>query len=162
MIGIKHGPKDWYLTKGNTQNAIDALFSRAKVSRKFDVPDLAGYAENGKDFFIDKDCPEFLEYAGRKIEVDKFLVLHEEVELALIKLLHLVYQDCHQVACLAEKEAVEMVCGMGCWEPYSEFMRKQIDMAWNKKNPQAPPNLFKKPYVDEKEHAKLKQMGYMK
>jgi len=162
MIGIKHGPRDWLLTKFNTTGAVNALYSRAKVSRKYDVPDLAGYAENGQDFYIDKDCPKELDYMGKKIDVDKFLILHEEVELALIKMLHLIYQDCHQIACLAEKEGVEMECGMSAWEPYSEFMRKQIDMAWNKKNPQVPPNLYKKPYVDEREHAKLKQMGYLK
>lgn len=162
MIGIKHGPRDWLLTKGNTENAIKALESRVKISRKYDVPDLAGYDKNGKDFYIDKDCPEFFEWHGRKVETDKFLILHEEVEIALIKLSHLTYQDTHQIACLAEKEAVETAEGMGVWEGYADFMRKQIDLAWNKKNINAPPNLDKKPYVDEKEHSKLKQLGYIK
>jgi hypothetical protein len=162
MIGIAHGPRDWLLTRGNTEGALNALYSRAKISRKYDVPDLAGYAENGKDFFIDADVPEECECNGKKVKVDKYLILHEEVEIALIKLTHLTYQDTHQVACLAEKEAVEMVEGMGAWQPYSDFMRKWIDKCWNKKNPKTPPTLYKKPYVDEDEFKKLRQMGYVK
>jgi hypothetical protein len=162
VIGIAHGPKDWFLTKTNTENAIEALEDRVKICRDYDVPDLAGYDKEGNEFYIDKNCPETFSYMGKNIEVDEYLILHEEVELALIKMLHLSYQDCHQIACLAEKEAVEMVYGMGCWETYSAFMRKEIDRAWNKKNPKAPPNLYKKPYIDEKEYGKLRSMGYVK
>jgi hypothetical protein len=162
VIGIQRGPKDWYITKGNTENAIKALLSRAKINRKFDVPDLAGYSENGKDFFIDRGCPEFFDCNGKIISVDGYLILHEEIEIALIKLTHLSYQDTHQCACLGEKEAVETVEGMGCWEPYSAFMRAQINRAWNVKNPKVPPNLYKKPYVDEGEFKKIKEMGYVK
>lgn len=163
MIGIKRGPKDWYLTKHNTQVAVEALEDSVKIVRTYDVPDLAGYSEDGSEFYIDKDCPETFLYNGKQIEVECYLVVHEAVELGLIKLFpKQSYQDCHQIACCAEKEAVEMAEGMGAWEPYSQFMRVQINKAWNKKNPKSPPKLYKKPYVDEREYGKLKQMGYIK
>ncbi len=163
MIGIHHGPRDWILTPDNTHNAIEALEDKVKISRKWDVPDLAGYDRNGKDFYIDKDCPETIEWQGKEVEIDCYLVLHEAIEIALLKMFPwLNYMDAHQVALCGEKEACETVYGMGFWNVYNTFMRKQIDKAWNKKSPKVPPNLYKKPYVDEREYKKLKQMGYIK
>jgi hypothetical protein len=167
-LGIKYGPRDWYLTKENTEKAIKAVESCHTINRKFDVPDLAGYSENGKTLYIDKDCPESFEYAGRQVKSDRYLLLHEEVEEALLEDEEedsgsSNYLDCHQIACLAEKEAVETIEGMGCWEAYSKFCRKQIDLAWNKKGKlNTPPDLNKKPYLQQHEYAKLKQMGYIK
>jgi hypothetical protein len=161
-LGVKYGPRDWYLTKENTERAIKALESKKKINRKYDVPDLAGYSKDEKTLYVDKDCPEEFEYMGKKIKVDSYLLLHEEVESGLMKAEHADYLDCHQIACLAEKEAVETAEGMGAWDAYSKFCRVQINMAWNKPKPKAPPDLNLKPYIQQKEHQKLKEMGYLK
>lgn len=163
MIGIKRGPRDWFLTKHNTEAALEAFEESAKINYSYDVPDLAGYNEEGTEFFIDKDCPKYFTYAGKEIEVCEYLLVHEAVEIGLCKLFtKLIYQDFHQIALCAEKEALEMSEGMGAWEPYCAFMRIWINKCWNKKNPKVPPNLYRKPYVDEHEYRKLKQMGYAK
>lgn len=162
-LGIKYGPRDWYLTKENTDRAIKSLESKKKISRKYDVPDLAGYSEDGSTLYIDKDCPDSFECFGRSIKSDRYLLLHEEVECGLLKSEDCDYLDGHQIACLAEKEAVETVEGMDCWQSYSKFCQEQIDRAWNKKGKlNTPPDLNLKPYIQQKEHAKLKQMGYLK
>lgn len=163
MINIKHGPRDWYLTKYNTEKAVEALEERVKVSRKYDVPDIAGYDKNGHDFYIDKDVPKTCPFPGGEIEVDCGLLVHEGIEIALLKLFpSLTYQDTHQIALLGEKEYIETRYGMGAWDHYCAFMRVQGEKCWKKKNPQAPPGLYKKPYVDEKQFSKLKEMGYVR
>jgi len=161
-LGVKYGPRDWYLTKENTDRAIKALENRKKINRKYDVPDLAGYSEDGDTLYIDKDCPPSFEYAGRQIKSDRYLLLHEEVESGLMEAEGSDYLDSHQISCCAEKEAVETVESMGAWEAYSKFCRQQIATAWNKKGKlNTPPDLNKKPYIQQKEFAKLKQMGYI-
>jgi hypothetical protein len=162
MLGVKYGPRDWLLTKGNTIRAVASVEAAKKINRKYDVPDLAGYSRDGKTLYIDKDCPEEIEYAGREIEVDKYLLLHELIEDALIRANGSDYLDSHQIACLGEKEAVETAEGMGAWEVYAKFMQEQINKAWNKKGKlNTPPDLDPKPYIQQKEQAKLKQMGYL-
>jgi hypothetical protein len=162
-LGVKYGPRDWLLTKENTDNAIKALEARKKINRKYDVPDLAGYSKDASTLYIDKDCPDFFEYNGKKVKSDRYLLLHEEVESGLMKAEGSDYLDSHQISCCAEKEAVETVEGFGGWDAYSKFCRVQINAAWNKKGKlNVPPDLNLKPYIQQKEMAKLKQMGYLK
>jgi hypothetical protein len=164
FAGIKHSKTDWLLSRKNSEEAIKAIEDRGKVSRKFDVPDLAGYARNGVTFYIDKDCPNGFDFKGSYLLTDRFLLLHELVEDAILKLFRSIeYQDAHQVADLAEKEAVETVLGVEVFPAYAKFMMEQVDKAWSKKGQlRVPPDLDVKPYADEKEKRKLADMGYYK
>src|SRR6516164_2509876 len=76
------------------------------MDRGHDIPYLAGYSINGKTIYIDRHMPKTMKYAGREIDTDRYLILHEEVEKTLIDQLGLHYLHAHQIASRAEQAAV--------------------------------------------------------
>src|SRR5205823_9468244 len=98
---------EWYISDLMMDRALDAIVRRAKtIDRKHDIPYLAGYSRNGKIIYIDRHMPQTMRYAGRDIETDRYLILHEEVEKTLIDQLGLHYLHAHQIASRAEQAAV--------------------------------------------------------
>ena len=90
---------EWYISGLMMDRALDAIVRRAKtIDRKHDIPYLAGYSRNGKIIYIDRHMPQTMRYAGRDIETDRYLILHEEVEKTLIDQLGLHYLHAHQIA----------------------------------------------------------------
>src|SRR5437762_7270362 len=88
--------------------AVDAILKWAKLDRKHDVPYLAGYSRDGRTIYIDKDLPKsFVTRGGKRVVVDRFLILHEAVEKSLLDDLGLIYQHAHQIALRAEQAAVK-------------------------------------------------------
>jgi len=71
---------EWYVSALMMDRALDAVVRRAKViDRKHDIPYLAGYSLDGKTIYIDRHMPKTMTYAGREIDTDRYLILHEEV-----------------------------------------------------------------------------------
>jgi hypothetical protein len=85
-----------------------------RVDRTWDIPYLGGYSEDGRTIFLDRHLPYEFVYRGRpppypsalKAGLDRFLILHEEVEKALIDELGAKYAHAHEVATRAEENAV--------------------------------------------------------
>ena len=76
---------DWYVSSLMLDRALDAILRRVgKLDRTHDIPYLAGYSQDGKTIYIDRHLPRKMAYKGRKIEVDRYLIMHEEVEKTLI------------------------------------------------------------------------------
>ncbi len=74
-----HAP-DWFVSSLMMDRALDAVLRRVrKLDRSHDVPYLAGYSRDGKTIYIDRHLPRSFRYRGRDIEVDRYLILHEEV-----------------------------------------------------------------------------------
>src|SRR5262249_21839463 len=83
---------EWYVSSLMMDRALDAVVRRAKkLDRKHDIPYLAGYSIDGKTIYIDRHMPKSMHYAGREIDTDRYLILHEEVEKTLIDQLGLHY-----------------------------------------------------------------------
>jgi hypothetical protein len=149
---------DWHQSNKILDESIDFIESKFKIDRSHDVPYVAGYSKDGKIIFIDKDMPEsFKSKAGKVIKTDKYLILHEAIEITLIERFGEIYQLAHQIALRVERDAVESA-GIS-WKEYNDFMMKYVkEIGDMKKYPNVPKNLDLKPYEDEKDYKTLKDM----
>ena len=137
-------------------HAVDAILKRVKIHYDHDIPYLAGYSRDGKTIYIDRHVPRTMVHDGRRVRIDRFLILHEAVEKSLLDHLGLRYQHAHQIALRAEEAAVR-AAGVS-WRVYDHFMQKYIKEAGDENLTRLPHDLDIKPYRDEHDHALLLRM----
>ena len=77
-----------------------------------------------------------LSVSGREVAVDRYLLLHEEVEKTLIDQLKLHYQHAHQIATRAEEAAVR-ADGVS-WRAYDRFMQQYVKTAGDERLTRCP------------------------
>ena len=148
---------EWYVSNLMLDRALDAILRRVKkFDRKHDIPYLAGYSEDGKTIYIDRHMPRFFRFRGRKIDTDRFLILHEEVEKTLIDQLGLHYLHAHQIATRSEQAAVR-AAGV-TWRDYDRFMQKYVKRIGDERLTKVPDDLDTKPYRDEHDDDLLRRM----
>ena len=136
---------DWYVSSLMLDRALDAILRRLKkLDRSHDIPYLAGYSQDGQTIYIDRHLPRSFNYRGREIEVDRYLILHEEVEKALIDEVGLHYLHAHQIATRAEEAAVR-AAGVS-WRAYDRFMQKYVKRLGDERLTRVPADLDTKPY----------------
>ncbi|HJP99024.1 MAG TPA: hypothetical protein VJ862_10715 [Rhodanobacteraceae bacterium] len=141
-----HTP-NWFVSSLMLDRALDAILRRVKkLDRSHDIPYLAGYSIDGKTIYIDRHLPTSFKYRGRTIEVDRFLIMHEEVEKTLIDQLDLHYLHAHQIATRAEEAAVR--AERVSWRAYDRFMQKYVKSAGDEGLKKVPKDLDLKPYRD--------------
>jgi hypothetical protein len=138
---------DWFVSGLMLDRAIDAILRRVTLDRTHDVPYLAGYSRDGKTIYIDRHVPRTFSNGGRTVEVDRYLILHESVEKALIDQLDLHYQHAHQIATRAEEAAVR--ADRISWRAYDRFMQRYVKELGSERLTRVPRNLDLKPYRDE-------------
>src|SRR6516162_5088302 len=139
---------EWYVSSLMMDRALDAVVRRAKViDRGHDIPYLAGDSINGKTIYIDRHMPKTMKYAGREVDTDRYLILHEEVEKTLIDQLGLHYLHAHQIASRAEQAAVR-AAGIR-WRDYDRFMQHYVKRIGDERLQKVPADLDLKPYRDE-------------
>jgi len=149
---------EWYVSSLMMDRALDAIVRRVKkLDRAHDIPYLAGYSQDGKTIYIDRHMPQSFTHRGRKINTDRFLILHEEVEKTLIDQLGLHYLHAHQVATRAEQAAVR-AAGMS-WRSYDRFMQKYVKRIGDERLTKVPADLDLKPYRDEHDLDLLRRMS---
>jgi hypothetical protein len=150
-------PLEWYVSSLMMDRALDAICRRVKkFDRKHDIPYLAGYSLDGKTIYIDRHMPQFFKFHDRKIDTDRFLILHEEVEKTLIDQLGLHYLHAHQIATRAEEAAVR-AAGI-TWRDYDRFMQKYVKQIGDERLTKVPKDLDLKPYRDEQDDDLLRRM----
>ncbi|HXQ66804.1 MAG TPA: hypothetical protein VN980_09545 [Alphaproteobacteria bacterium] len=148
---------DWYISGLMLDRALDAILRRVKkLDRSHDVPYLAGYSIDGKTIFIDRHLPRTFKFRGREIAVDRYLILHEEVEKTLIDQLGLHYLHAHQIATRAEQAAVR--ADRIEWRDYDRFMQKYVKRIGDERLTKVPDDLDLKPYRDEHDFDLIKRM----
>jgi hypothetical protein len=135
----------------------DAILRRANLDRRHDVPYLAGYSTSGKTIYIDRHLPRSFLFRGRRIEVDRYLILHEEIEKTLIDQLGLHYLHAHQIATRAEQAAVR--ADKIQWRAYDAFMQQYVKQIGDEKLERLPADLDLKPYRDEHDYDLLARMS---
>ncbi|WP_158817651.1 hypothetical protein [Methylocapsa sp. S129] len=148
---------DTYVSSLMLDRALNAIARRAgAIDRNHDIPYLAGYSTDGKRIYIDRHLPPSFLYKGRKIEVDRYLLLHEEVEKTLIDQLDLHYQHAHQIATRAEEAAVR-ADGVS-WRAYDRFMQQYVKEMGDERLTKLPGDLDLKPYRDEHDYDLMRRM----
>jgi hypothetical protein len=148
---------EWYVSSLMMDRALDAVVRRAKkLDRKHDIPYLAGYSRDGKTIYIDRHMPKMMKYAGRDIDTDRYLILHEEVEKTLIDQLNLHYLHAHQIASRAEQAAVR-AAGIR-WHDYDRFMQANVKHIGDERLEKVPADLDLKPYRDEHDYDLVQRM----
>jgi len=148
---------DWYVSSLMLDRALDAILRRVKkFDRSHDIPYLAGYSVDGKTIFIDRHLPRTFKFRGREIAVDRYLILHEEVEKTLIDQLGLHYLHAHQIATRAEQAAVR--ADRIEWRDYDRFMQKYVKRIGDERLTKVPDDLDLKPYRDEHDFDLIKRM----
>jgi hypothetical protein len=148
---------EWYVSSLMMDRALDAVLRRVgKLDRNHDVPYLAGYSNDGKTIYIDRHMPRAMTVAGNKIDTDRFLILHEEVEKTLIDQLGLHYLHAHQIATHAEQAAVR-AAGIR-WRDYDRFMQRYVKRIGDERLRKIPADLDLKPYRDEHDFDLLARM----
>jgi hypothetical protein len=149
---------DWYISALMMDRALDAILRRVKkLDREHDIPYLAGYSRDGKTIYIDRHLPKSFTFRGRTIEVDRFLILHEEVEKTLIDQLDLHYLHAHQIATRAEEAAVN--AQRVTWKAYDRFMQKYVKSIGDERLQKVPADLDLKPYRDYHDYDLLQRMA---
>jgi hypothetical protein len=101
--------------------------------------------------------PRSFTFRARRINTDRFLILHEAVEKALIDQLGLRYLHAHQIATRAEQAAVR-ASGV-TWQAYDRFMRKFVKRIGDESLTRVPRDLDLKPYQDEHDDALLRRIA---
>jgi hypothetical protein len=148
---------EWYVSSLMMDRALDAVVRRVKnLDRKHDIPYLAGYSRDGKTIYIDRHMPPTMQYDGRTIDTDRYLILHEEVEKTLIDQLNLHYLHAHQIASRAEQAAVR-AAGIP-WKLYDDFMQKNVKHIGDERLQKVPGDLDLKPYRDEHDYDLVQRM----
>jgi hypothetical protein len=154
---VKLKAPDWYISSLMLDRALDAILRRVKnLDRNHDIPYLAGYSQDGKTIYIDRHLPKTFTFRGRTIDVDRFLILHEEVEKTLIDQLGLHYLHAHQIATRAEEAAVH--AHRVTWKAYDRFMQKYVKAIGDERLTKIPDDLDLKPYRDYHDYDLLRQM----
>jgi hypothetical protein len=149
---------NWYVSGLMMDRALDAVARRVKkLDRKHDIPYVAGYSKDGKTIYIDRHLPSEMQYKGRTINTDRFLLLHEEVEKTLIDQLNLHYLHAHQIATRAEEAAVR-AAGIS-WRDYDRFMQTYVKKMGDERLTKIPADLDLKPYRDEHDKELLERMA---
>lgn len=148
---------NWYVSSLMLDRALDAILRRVKkLDREHDIPYLAGYSKDGKTIYIDRHMPRTFRFRGRDIAVDRYLILHEEVEKTLIDQLDLHYLHAHQIATRAEEAAVR-ADRIG-WREYDRFMQKYVKRIGDERLTKVPADLDFKMYRDEHDCELMKRM----
>jgi hypothetical protein len=154
---VKLKAHDWYVSSLMLDRALDAILRRVKnLDREHDIPYLAGYSQDGKTIYIDRHLPKSFTFRGRTVDVDRFLILHEEVEKTLIDQLGLHYMHAHQIATRAEEAAVH--AQKITWAAYDRFMQKYVKAIGDERLSKVPADLDLKPYRDYHDYDLLRQM----
>ncbi|MHB1951371.1 MAG: hypothetical protein ACYCQK_07840 [Acidiferrobacteraceae bacterium] len=148
---------DWYVSSLMLERSLDAILRRVALDRRHDIPYLAGYSMDGKTIYIDRHLPATFRYRDKQVAVDRYLILHEIVEKALIDEAGLHYLHAHQIATRAEEAAVRADGVL--WSAYDRFMQRYVKTIGSERLKQVPADLDLKPYRDEHDRQLLADMA---
>jgi hypothetical protein len=155
--GSRPKPKSTTLNHGVLDDAVMATLKAIRVVRTYDVPYVGSCNDRGDTIYIDHELPPVIEAGGKRYDVDRYIVIHEVVEMLFEQHLNFRYEDAHQIALHLERSVVESD-GLS-WSVYNRFCSK-----WAKKigsrgeYPNTPPDLYLRPERDESDRSTLKRM----
>jgi len=137
--------------------AARAVLKTVRVDRTHDVPYVGSCNRRGDTIYIDYELPMHLTYRGKRYDVDRYIVMHEVVEMLFEHSLRFSYRDAHQIATQMERALVQSDCLS--WAVYSRFCSK-----WTKKigarraYSDPPPDIDLQPERDSEDAAILRRL----
>jgi hypothetical protein len=91
-----------------TAKKISTPYGHKTLDLSYEIPYLAGYSKDGKTIYIDKRLkPVFELKSGKKINIVKYLIVHESSEKHFIDVKNYKYPYAHEKATKLERKAVE-------------------------------------------------------
>ena len=156
--GHRPQPGEWLVNSHILDEAAAAMMKSVKVVRDYDVPYVGSCNKRGDTIYIDHQLPPQLEHRGKLFDIDRFIVMHEVVEMLFEHVLHFQYRDAHQFALRAERALVESD-GLP-WAVYNRFCSKWIKRIGERRvYPNPPPGIDLQPEIDENDKTTLRRMG---
>lgn len=161
--GINSQVLDRYLKNADISRE---LHSHREINRKFSIPYLGGYSNDGKTIYFDSSLPQEIELVRdgtrRRIDPTPFLLRHEALEKTLIDQLGLSYSRAHMIALAYERRGVLEQIGPGWWDAYQQALKPYIKADEQEKIKKVPKDLDLTPYkqqpVDEKLLKKMESL----
>jgi hypothetical protein len=138
-----------------------ALAAYIKTDETHDVPYLGGSNTGGDTVFFDHRLSPLvtagkLTIHGKPYDPRPFIWLHEAVEGALIRLYGLDYSQSHDIATVAERQAITQAFGPKGWEEHQDALHSVIGEDEREKVINPPRDLLLTPYLGTALYAKLK------
>ena len=153
-FGKRHDHGSGYTSTATIDAVEKAIRSKVKVVRGVDIPYAAGYSRDGKTVYVDRDVPKKF----GDIDVDRYLIIHECIEKALMDALGLPYEYAHALATICEERAVQadghdLAAYNAAWD---KVIRK---VGSRGKYPDVPKDLDTDPYTQEHDVKDERAMG---
>lgn len=124
--GHRPSAAEFVLNSRVLDEAARAVLKVVRVDRTHDVPYVGSCNRRGNVIYIDYELPTHLTSLGRRYDVDRYIVMHEVIEMLLEHHLKFSYRDAHQIATAMER-ALVLSDGLS-WSVYSRFCSR-----WAKK-----------------------------
>ena len=137
---------------------INTPYGKKTLIRSYEIPYLAGYSKDGKIIYIDKRLhPVFTLKNGKKMDIVKYLVVHESTEKHFMDVKDYKYPYAHEMATKAERKAVE--ADGYPWDEYEKYALSEVQRT-KKLEPKEPlpKNLDVRPEIDTRDYRLLKQI----
>lgn len=130
------------------------------INNSYEVVCLAGYSVEGKTIYIDCRLPRWLILKdGRKIDLYKYLIIHEIGEKIIEDSMGYKYPYAHEFSTGSlERKAVEN--DKIKWDEYQDFMLKEVQKL--KKFSEAPPDIDTRPEKDTHDYYLLHKVEKLK
>lgn len=139
--------------------AADDLLRAVHVDRDHSIGYAGGYSKDGKTIYVDSEIDTNFKLGGKKVDVIKFLVVHECVEKALMETYDLDYVPAHALATAAEDAVVAAIFGPAAVASYGKQWEAQIAKVTKRgEHPDPPDDLDPRPYEDMDDHMMMHKM----
>jgi len=125
---------------------------KQRIDRSYDIPYVAGYSKNDDVIYIDRHFKKML----KNKNIEKYVILHEKTEKALMDAFDMHYQKAHDIATVYERYILE-IDGLD-WKSYNKFVMDQYKTIEHEDLKNIPKNLDLTPYKDEKDFEILKRI----
>lgn len=151
-------PGDTDLNSHILDEAARAVMKAVRVDRTRDVPYVGSCNRRGDTIYIDWELPIHLCSKGKNFDVDRYVVMHEVVEMLFEHALAFEYRDAHQIALRVERALVESD-GLS-WAVYCRFCTKWCRRIGRRKVYANPPrDIDLQPEYDSEDEATLKRLS---
>jgi hypothetical protein len=158
MWGHRPKPGEWLVRRSMLDEAAAAVMKSVRIVRKYDVPYVGSCNRKGDKVYIDYELPTVLVHRGKRYDIDRYIVMHEVVEMLFEHELRFPYRDAHQLALRIERALVQSD-GLP-WPVYNRFCARWIKRIGERKHyPNCPKDIDLKPEIDEDDKTTLRRMG---
>jgi len=122
------------------------------IDKSHDIPYLAGYSADDRAIYIDRHFPLVMD----GINIEKYIVLHEKTEKALMGVFKTKYQQAHHIA--THVEHMSLISDGFDWKKYTAYCEKYIKEVDHEKVVKVPSDLDLEPYKDEHDERLMKEL----